>query len=676
MIRFTKLTIKDFCVIADAELPLDNQGLVLITAKNKDSAAADSNGSGKSTILHALGWCLYGKMIGESRPTDIVRRGARSAEVRVEWEKGDVQYELRRRATKTGQKLQLLTDGSPESGRTRADLESRVIDILGLDWDTMRNTVMYGQGDVARFASPNVTDSDRKSIMKRAMGLTQLDAALKHVRTQLRELKEESHEAQASAHAAARSVSRAKVTLTDAQEMAEGWQAEQERDANQLRFNINEAADKLVKVQKHLKKLPTWREMLVKLDEKLVGRTAAVQARSEAIEHKNACGDAFNDAKDAETEAIRAKVAAQAELNKAESSVNVIQNAIAVRKKEIKELDELGVCPVCHSDTSDSAGTQDHLTELQHGLDELEDDAAAAALASEEPRKALEHAEAQLQAAAGQKHAALTELTAAKRKQEAAIEAADQFERWLGDRQTIQERVDAAGHWEAKQTDLKAKLTSLKGDLKKLGENTNPHTAHVEAAQKSLDAAEADHDSAEADYTAAQEKMEPMRFWETAFSNRGLPSLALDAVMPIITESANEYLDILADGDIKVQLLPQRKLKAGGKKDEITILNHIEGHDDVRASGAQKAKISIAIDLALLDLIAAREGNSMDLLAIDECLDGLDAEGERRMFELLEYLATKRGTVLVVSHDGDIADRFTNVWTVVKEDGSSTVETD
>ena len=60
--QFSELTIRNFLSFGDKEqtLKLDGRGLVLIQGENLDDPSARDNGSGKSSIVEALLWCLYG----------------------------------------------------------------------------------------------------------------------------------------------------------------------------------------------------------------------------------------------------------------------------------------------------------------------------------------------------------------------------------------------------------------------------------------------------------------------------------------------------------------------------------------------------------------------------------------------------------------------------------------
>jgi DNA repair exonuclease SbcCD ATPase subunit len=158
-----------------------------------------------------------------------------------------------------------------------------------------------------------------------------------------------------------------------------------------------------------------------------------------------------------------------------------------------------------------------------------------------------------------------------------------------------------------------------------------------------------------------------LEFWAKGFSNAGLPSHMMDAIMPALTDRANHYLGILADGDINISFDTQSKLKSGEAREKISINWIIEGEADTTPSGGQRKKISIAVDLALMDIVATRERASIDILLIDELLDGLDRTGRQRIMSLLSELRQQRSTILVISHDSDITELFENTLIVRKE---------
>ena len=145
--------------------------------------------------------------------------------------------------------------------------------------------------------------------------------------------------------------------------------------------------------------------------------------------------------------------------------------------------------------------------------------------------------------------------------------------------------------------------------------------------------------------------------------------------MPFLAKRANAYLRVLSDGDIKMDFTTQRELKSRDeRKDEIEITWEIEGNKDYPPSGGQLKKMELATDFALMDLVATRDGGHVDILALDEILDGLDAEGSRRVVLLLKKLNNYRSSIFVVSHLPEISESFGYSVRVTKEDGNARLE--
>jgi len=211
--------------------------------------------------------------------------------------------------------------------------------------------------------------------------------------------------------------------------------------------------------------------------------------------------------------------------------------------------------------------------------------------------------------------------------------------------------------------------------IKEIKEEENPYSQSLKKARKKAAGFRKQIKQFESDKRSVQGSLSYVEFWERGFSNQGLPSYILDSVMPFVEKRANVYLRVLADGDIKLGFSTQRELKSRDeKKDEIEITWEIEGKKNYPPSGGQQKKIEIATDLALMDLVATKEGEHVDLLALDEVLDGLDSEGCRRVLNLLRKLRKHRGSIFVVSHSSDVVEVFEKSIAVVKSGGVSIME--
>nr|MCU0480979.1 SMC family ATPase [Anaerolineae bacterium] len=136
-----------------------------------------TNGAGKSSILDAITWALWGRARGK-RDDDLVHLGQTDMQVQLDfYQEGTVYRVLRRRAkgkTSTGD-LTLMAkqpDGrflTMESGLRNA--QPRINSLLRLDYDTFVNSAFLQQGKADSFTTK--APAERKKVLADILGLDQ-----------------------------------------------------------------------------------------------------------------------------------------------------------------------------------------------------------------------------------------------------------------------------------------------------------------------------------------------------------------------------------------------------------------------------------------------------------------------------------------------------------------------
>lgn len=150
----------DFCEISD------HSDLFSITGPT---------GSGKSSLLAAIGLALYGDHYKSTlTQVDFVAQTKATARVELTFEKGGHEYLAKwecRKLKKDGTPLKIpkvsrlmFKDGEP------CDLNAS--DILGLDFEQFGQTIVLGQGQFAKFLHSSF--NDRKGLLEKIMGQYQL----------------------------------------------------------------------------------------------------------------------------------------------------------------------------------------------------------------------------------------------------------------------------------------------------------------------------------------------------------------------------------------------------------------------------------------------------------------------------------------------------------------------
>lgn len=624
----------DFCGYAELKLRLDKQGLVWVAGDNRDTRAAISNGAGKTTLFKVVTWPLFGKTIDGERNHDpgdkIIRHGTKRALVEVDLDTG---WMIRRERKKGSPRLALIQpDGAPWEGGGKAEVQTKIIELIGMDFDAFRNTILYGQNDTARWASAHISDAQRKDMLHKLLRSEVLGKCSVIARQRATEARKVMTDLEARAGSLRASM--AEIDLDRLQKRAKAWDVERAERAEALLAEVKELKARAESVKAAANEVPRLR---IALD----------GAQAELAAAEAAADGGMSEARQAVIAALRRSAAGHED---------GIREAVSLRRQAERDLAALRgkKCGVCDAPLNEGAPAVKIAT-----LEGVVKVAIAGEKVATQQRdadlkqiKAAEAQEAKAQAAQREATAIARRLAGLERELGAAEGAAERARGFVA---RAKDKVEA---YKAAQAEV------------------NPHHSAVEEAQARAAAIQTKLDAMAPEREAASRDAAMMDFWTRGFGAQGLPSFILDSVMPYLTERANHYLETLADGDITMEFSTQRELKSdkGALRDEIAITWTIEGIAGYAPSGGQQRKMEVATDLALMDLAEAREGSGLSLFMADEILDGLDAEGTERVMSLLQELRTRRGTVFVISHSSSMHELFERQLTVVKEGGISRVE--
>lgn len=163
-------------------------------------------------------------------------------------------------------------------------------------------------------------------------------------------------------------------------------------------------------------------------------------------------------------------------------------------------------------------------------------------------------------------------------------------------------------------------------------------------------------------------------FWVNAFGDSGIKSFVFDLVCATLTTRTNYYLNILTSGKVIVTFDTQKKTKSGEVREkfdcEILVDGQTVKYDAY--SGGEKRRISLAVDLALSDLMSDYYVQTFNIVVFDEQDLHLDRQGRAAYLNLLKEVA-KTKHVFVVAHDTEFKATFDDVLIIQKKDGISAV---
>lgn len=620
---FRELRIWNFGPIGHATIQLAGQGLVYVVGRNEDTTAASSNGSGKTHIWKALSWCLFGMTVDGETPDELVHREADTMSVATDIVRDGKIWTVRRGRAKKAPRLELLLDGV-EIDLGKAELAEKVAEIVFFDWQGFKNSILFGQGDIDRYAARRTTDAARKDMLHNILGTERLKAAAKKIRAEASEVEKKIAELETNA--------------------AQNEARLGELDLDKLRIDRD-----------------SFEERRDEKLEKLLGRLGQARGKFDELTAEAVAGRVEFDEKIAETEELLAafdetgdRIAKLTEeIRGADGEALAMDPRITWIEAEAhqltEQLDQLAgdECPTCSGPLS-AEPAEVKKRELEARIAEREKQ-------SEAIHRKLGKAQAR---AKGYR----IELDKAEKTKADVDELARELVELKEDRESFDSLDVEAEMYKSRARELLEQYEAAEAEA-------NPFVELAAGAEMKVRRYETRISVAQRALGLRRDELLHLKWWERGFGWKGLPAYMLDAVMPVLTEHANRYLSILADGDLKVEFSSRRQLKSGDFRDELSIKIWNEGFEGTVPSGGQQRKIEIATDLALMKVVAMKGEVSPGILILDEALDGLDPEGRERVIKLLEALTNEISSIFVIDHWGGYEHAFDRTLEAVKLDG-------
>lgn len=181
---FKTLTIHNFLSFGDATIDLKDKGYCAISGRNKNpSDRAFSNGAGKSTIINAIAYCLFGTTINgiKSNIENIHTQGG--CFVSLEFDLDDSEYVITRYKNHQVYKtdLKIFCNGDDISGKSITESNNILASKLpDLSLDLLTSVILLGQGLPNSFTKN--TPAGRKELLEK---LTKSDFMIQDVKERI-----------------------------------------------------------------------------------------------------------------------------------------------------------------------------------------------------------------------------------------------------------------------------------------------------------------------------------------------------------------------------------------------------------------------------------------------------------------------------------------------------------
>lgn len=630
--KFLTLKIENFGSIGSLEINLADQNLVLITGRNEDAAKADSNGAGKSLILEAFCWCLWGKTIRGLTGDDVVNeKVGKDCRVTVSLLEGEDAYDIvRTRKASQGKpndlRLYLLTDMFFDMTRaSMAATQELIIELVGMTFDLFC-VMMPGAGKRAA----EMTDREVKALLERLLQTEVLGKAHDEVKSKSKSVEKELSEKRVRKEMLDRSIDEYNGLLGSLKE--------------QLTTYDDKKHEAIMDIQSQLGVL------LGKMEEQDVVMAIAAKAGTGLFEARGKLKNI--------SDGLSELYARRDLLRKTYEDVGKEHNLVlgAARQKiqsfkqKISSLPDGGACPTCHQEVAKdyvaevSTGLGKHLQTAVSEEEALVDDRETARVAYARKVGAVRSQIKELQRSEDLVESDVTRFT---KIQGAAVTAQAVKAQLVAQHDTLF----------ARQAALQAEENPFQGLIAKTCEDAYNKVA--EASRLYGDVLQLEHKQALLDY------------WLDGFSPQGIRSFMLEHVTPLLNHSAAKYADLLTDGEMSVTFHTQKRQKSGKIVERFNIqVDHLHGGKSYAASSAgEKSRANLVVAFALGDLAALRANKTVSFRFLDEPFENVDESGTDAIVALLNDQKERFETVFVITHQDHFKQLFPNRLTVVKKDG-------
>jgi exonuclease SbcC len=165
-VRFERLRLKNFKCYAETDLRLTD-GVTVIHGLN---------GSGKSSLLEACFFALYGARALDQTLDEVVTIGAESARVELWFTHAGAEYRIERELKTRGESVATTTcvlEGAEETIEGARDVRSAVVDLLRMDAGAFVNCAYVRQGEVNKLI--NASPGDRQDMIDDLLQLGKLE---------------------------------------------------------------------------------------------------------------------------------------------------------------------------------------------------------------------------------------------------------------------------------------------------------------------------------------------------------------------------------------------------------------------------------------------------------------------------------------------------------------------
>ena len=267
MIKIKDLTVKNFMSVGNQTQAVDfsNRQLTLVLGENLDQGGDDSgsrNGTGKTTIINALSYALYGVALTNIKRNNLINKtNGKGMLVTLNFEKNGTKYRVERGRGPNVLKFfiedqeQEITDES--QGDSRKTQET-IDDLLQMSHTMFKHLVALNT-----YTEPflSLKPNDQRAIIEQLLGITILSEKAEQLKVKQKEVRDGITEETARINGIQTANEKVAETISSLKIKSNAWRQQNAKDCEKLQNGIDEleSLDIETEIASH-ETLQTWEE--------------------------------------------------------------------------------------------------------------------------------------------------------------------------------------------------------------------------------------------------------------------------------------------------------------------------------------------------------------------------------------------------------------------------------
>ena len=372
MIKVKDLTVKNFMSVGNQTQAVDfnKEQLTLVLGENLDQGGDDAgsrNGTGKTTIINALSYALYGNALTNIKRNNLINKtNSKGMLVTLHFEKDGTDYRIERGRSPNIMKFfvndeeqELIDESQGDSRKTQEFLNG----LLGMSHDMFKHIVALNT-----YTEPflSMRQNDQRVIIEQLLGITLLSEKAESLKEQIKQTKDAITEETAKIEGIQTANSKIENTIESLQSTQKAWLAKKKNDSAKLTKSIDELEH--LDIDKELDahdKLANWNEhntAIMALKKEQSTLEPALQRANKSVEKLKkdiadledatcyACGQTLHEDKKAEIEETKTK-----ELDDSLQYLNEIKTKLEEVVKGLEDIGDINGKPKTFYETAKEA---------------------------------------------------------------------------------------------------------------------------------------------------------------------------------------------------------------------------------------------------------------------------------------------------------------------------------